>query len=519
MKSNKFSKYLFAVLVALMSFSSCTDLQEQPFTFIDPNSFYQNEAQLNQALASVYTQFRTMAGAYQYTMRLECCTDFGQPNYTKENCPQINNWYDINNASTSTFNTVWSAAYVAINRANTILARGEGVTMGDSQKTIVYAQARFLRAYSYFILVRLFGGVPIPASYTNSLDGLEIPRKSVEEVYNYIIQDLEYCETNLPTRGTTGYDVWRASKGAAQALLGEVYLTRASMEGVTAYYQKCVDYCQKVISSGVYSLVGDYKNLWYAFNASAKNNQESIFELQYTAVSGQSNSMHTMFGLGNSITIPGFGSFFYHRFGPSTYAWQSYNTGDKRLGAFITSYTWNNKNYEFLASDKGFYPGAKNWLTSTPGNAKYYDFQTSSTLMLPCANVYMLRYSEVLLNYAEALNQLTGGSSDALAKLNLVHQRAGLPALGTMTQADLDNAIFQERGWEFIGEAKIYYDELRTNRLGSRVKAFVNKGVAEGLYQFMALQFVPKKSFLWKIPQSDLDSNPAMVQNPDNISD
>lgn len=129
----------------------------------------------------------------------------------------------------------------------------------------------------------------------------------------------------------------------------------------------------------------------------------------------------------------------------------------------------------------------------------------------------MLRYSEVLLNYAEAKNKL-GSSDEALDKLNMVHQRAGLPALDNMGQDKLDEAIFQERGWEFIGEAKLYYDELRTDRLGKRLKEFMKRGVAEGMYLFQELQFVPQKSFLWKIPQSDVDSNPALEQNPDNLS-
>lgn len=519
MKYLKIFKNICLALITLVTFSNCTDLQESPYTFIDPSGFYKNETQLSEALNSVYAQFRTMAGNYKYTMRIECCTDLGQPSYTKENCPDINCWYDINNASTYTFTTVWSQAYVVINRANTVLARGEKVDMDETNKTQIFAQARFLRAYSYFILVRLFGGVPISSTYTSSLTGLNIPRQSVDSVYNYIINDLEYCEKNLPVRGESGYDVWRASKGASQALLSEVYLTLASMNGVTEDYQKCVDYCEKVIASKKYSLVSNYKDLWFAFNADAKNNEESIFELQFAAISGQSNSAHRMFGLGNSITIPGFGSYFYHRFGPSIYAWESYNSADTRLGAFITNYTWNDKEYQFLTSDNGFYPGKSNWLTSAPGNAKFYDFQTSASLMLPNADTYMLRYSEILLNYAEAKNQLTAGSSDALDKLNMVHERAGLPALTSMNQEDLDNAIFQERSWEFIGEAKIYYDELRTNRLGSLVKAFVNKGVAAGMYQFQSLKFVPKKTFLWKIPQTDLDSNSALVQNPDNVSD
>jgi len=519
MKNNKLLQLFFLVIIVFSSFNSCTDLNEQPYTFIDPNNFYKNETQLDEGLMGVYNYFRNMAGDYTYIMRIECCTDFGQPCYTKEDCPLINQWYDINNASTSTFKNLWSRAYKVVNSANTVLARGENVAMDENRKAQFFAQARFLRAYAYFILVRIHGGVPIPTSYTKNPEGLEIPRQTVDSVYNYIIKDLEYCEQNLPVKGTSGYEVWRASKGAAQALLGEVYLTRASMEDVKDYYQKCIDYCEDVIESKVYDLVDNYKNLWFAFNTKAKNNQESIFELQYAPISGQANYCHQMFGLGNSITIPGFGSYFYHRYGPSIYAWQSYDPADTRLGTFITKYTMNNKEYEFVAADKGYYPGSKNWLTATPGNAKYYDFQTSANLQLPNANFYMLRFSEVLLNYAEAKNQLVGGSTDALEKLNRVHQRAGLPKLGSMSQIAMDEAIFQERGWEFIGEAKIYYDELRTNRLGKRVKAFVDRGVAEGLYLFQPLQFVPKKSFLWKIPQADLDSNPALVQNPDNVSD
>lgn len=88
-----------------------------------------------------------------------------------------------------------------------------------------------------------------------------------------------------------------------------------------------------------------------------------------------------------------------------------------------------------------------------------------------------------------------------------------------LNQQDLDEAIFLERGWEFIGEAKIYYDELRTNRLGKRLKAFVDKGVSEGLYLFLPLNFIPTKDFLWMIPEVDLKSNDALVQNPKNISD
>ena len=191
--------------------SSCTNLDEN--TFADPSQFYKNEEELQSALATVYSSFRRMAGDYYYIMKLECCTDYGQPAYTKENCNLINAWVGVNDASNS-FKNTWSRAYMTINRANIVLGRGEAIEMDAAEKNRVYAQARFLRAYSYFYLVRLFGGCPISETYTEGVDGLELPRKSVDEVYTQIINDLKWCEDNgqLPQKGDANYDNWRDAR-------------------------------------------------------------------------------------------------------------------------------------------------------------------------------------------------------------------------------------------------------------------------------------------------------------------
>ncbi len=518
---------IIGIVAVVLLMCSCTNLEESPYTFTSPSNFYKNEEQLDEALLSVYNGFRDLAGNWSNYHRLEGCTEFAQPNRNPKNDNQnINDWYDVNSGNNSgTFTSVWSPAYVAINRANTVLVRGEGVNMDETQKTRIYAQARFLRAYSYWWLLRLFGGVPIPEGMTAGLDGLEIPRKSVEEVYSYIISDLEYADANLPERGTSGYDIWRASKGAAEALLGEIYLYRGSMNGSNDDYQKCVDYCKRIIDSGKYQLLENFTDLWYSTNPSgAKNNAESIFELQYDANLNQKNWMHKMFGTyGDSYYSTKGGSLFFMRSTSSVQAWQSYNPSDKRLEMFVS------KGYarkggkevymEFDPDDLGAIPGSKGWMCCAPGNAKYYDFTTSSSIDGASNNWMLLRYSEVLLNYAEALNNIQGGSSDALGKLNMVHQRAGLAPLSITTQKELDDAIFQERGWEFIGEGKLYFDELRTERLGKNVYEFVNKYYKMGYAWFRPLHFVPQKTFLWKIPKGDLDSNPALEQNPDNVSD
>lgn len=531
----KLHKYIMIGVVSVMAFTACTDLDENPYTFTSPSQFYKTAEELDQSLTNTYNNFRSMAGNWMNIMRLEACTEFGQPSRGPKNDNQnINDWYDINSAK-STFSNMWGRCYVAINAANTVLDRGEGMDIDASTKTRIFAQARFIRAYSYYYLVRLFGGVPLSEHMTKSPNGLDLERSSVADTWTFILSDLEYAEKNLPAKGTAGYESFRVTKGAVDALLGELYLWRASMENNADFYKLSAEYSKKVIDSGLYRLLPDYRQLWHMFAGSAaKYNDESIFELAYSAVSGQDNSLHRFFGcMGDSyyraagqgidnVADQGGGSYFYLRTGPSIYAYESYDESDVRKQVFVvrgTARKGTNETYmEFEPADKGHYPGTKGWQCCTPGNGKYYDFETQASLLMSANNWMLLRYSEVLLNYAEALNEM-GQSGEALRYLNMVHQRAGLPALTTNDKHSIDEAIFQERGWEFIGEGKIYFDELRTNRLGRNVYQFLNRGVSEGMQYFRKPNFVPQKSFLWKIPQGDLDSNPLLKQNPDNVSD
>ena len=522
----KFIKYLF-LLIAVPFFNQCTDLAEEPYTFLAPSTFYKTGEEMNMAVTSVYDAYQNAYGGanYKYHMYLEVLTEFGAPAYAKDDVHLWNAWVDVNNPA-RTFTNDWPRAFVVINRANVVLGRGEGVEMDETLKTRYYAEVRFLRALSNYNLVRIFGGVPIPESYTKTKEGLEIPRKTVAETYDHIIADLEYAEANLPLKSAySAGDKWRPGKGAAQAFLGEVYLTRASMEGNSSFYQKSKDYSGKVITSGEYQLEPDFKNLWYWWNTNNKNGKESIFEIQYGQLSSEYNNLHVMFGV--NITEASIGCYMYRRYGPTIQAYTSYSDSDTRKeGTFLTKFNRTVNGVvtgvvEFLPEDKGFYPGAKGWNTASPGNIKFYDrTPESATLKMPQANMYVMRYADVLLNYAEAENQLNGATADALSKFNAVRNRAKLESLSGMSKQELDDYIFRERGWEFIGESQIYFDELRTDRLGKNVKAGFEAALAQGIYMYVGakLEFVPKKTFLWKIPTYDLNSNPALEQNPDNVS-
>lgn len=532
MKTNNLIKHitvlpLMAAAITCSSvLSGCTDLDEHPYTFADPSGYYKNEKELQSALYTVYSSFRSLAGDYKYIMKLECCTDFGQPAYTKENCNEINAWVGVNDPSKS-FSNTWSRAYQTINRANTIIARGESVPMDETEKSKIFAQAKFLRAYSYFYVLRLFGGCPISDKYTEGIENLELPRNSVDEVYNKIITDLQWCETegNLPQKGDAGYDNWRVTLGAVHALLGEVYLFKASMNNDAPEDLKLSkQYSYKVIENQKYDLVKPYTDLWYWFNANAKNNIESIFELQYAPVSGQDSNLHRQFGIGE-ISDPAIGSYMYHRFSPAAYRYEEYADNDDRKKCFLTYVEMSDGEHilQFDPSAKGMYnkydkEKKVQWCTTGPGNVKYFDRITDAALTHPCANFYVLRYSEVLLNYAEAANKLQAG--DGINELNLVRERAGLTPLSGLGQQELMMPSSRKEARNLSVKPNSTTTNCVPTAWANASMTLSTGALPKATTSSKTSSSFPQKSFLWKIPQSDFDSsNGAMEQNPDNVSD
>lgn len=570
----KLYKYIASVLLGAAMLNSCTDLEEHPYTFIDPASYYQTEEEMFSALNTVYNSYRSLYNNGGTFMRLEGCTDFGQPNRegNKNNINDINAWkYQNQDNNGGTFTNVWNLAMACVQRANSVIYQVEVSNMAESTKQIATAQARFLRGASYYFMVRIFGGAPLIKSVTTDLS-TRYERATTDETYDFIIEDLEYAEQYLPEKGTPGYDKWRATKGAAQAYLANLYLYRASMAGTGGYktfdkalLQKAKEYCEKVIFSNNYRLESDFANLWYSLNGEAsRNNNESIYELQFAAMSGQSNGMHQNFGMFADSTYPqdfvSFGktlvtgagdkaaesgtgkggSYYYLRTGPSVEAWKSYDPNDERLKVLISegTYTKGENVVHCIFDpdvDKGSLKGHLNWGSCCPGNIKFHDFSENARTQLKSGNNFMvMRYAQVLLDYAEIMNCL-GDQAKALTYLNMVRSRAGLSAMTAAiakakwqndercdiaSDADaIDEAIFQERGWEFIGEGVIYFDELRTDRLGKRVGYFVQKYNKMGYNQVQKLEFVPSKTHLWWIPMAQMSANSDLVQNPANVED
>ena len=524
----------FTATTSGLMMTSCTDLEETPYTFMDPNSYYTNEAEVETALAATYNRFRRIYSGNNslYVAHLELLTEQGWPCYTKDNMDNISKWAYANDASQGGVMKVWGTGYECVNRANIVLERVNAVPMSDESRNRIKGQALFLRGYTFFHLLRLWGGIPLPLSYTKSIEGLEMPRATIDESYEQAIKDIEAAAELLPERGTANYDVWRITKGACHAALGQIYLYRATMNNNNnEYLTLSKSYSKKVIDSQKYSLMPYYTDNFYWFSNTAKNNQESIFELQYSAQSGQSNNMHIRFGLGRTNNAY-MGCYQYCRFGVSGFLYKEMlQNNDKRAEAMLTYYEGDgdgtkDANGNLIYQPHTYNPDLYKWeprVTNDKGgehmcvfNTKYFDRTTDYSLQQPCANFGILRYADVLLNYAEAANLLQAG--DGVNELNLVRNRAGVGACPYSSQAEIDNDILNQRRYEFFGEAKVYFDELRKDKIGDFAQAKCVEGVQKGIIYLSDLVFKPSKSYLFKIPQGDLDGNPALVQNPDNVS-
>lgn len=533
MKAFKYILAGAAMVAAAVGVSSCTDLEEHPYTFIAPSTYYTNEAELNTELTATYNRFRRIYSANNqlYLAQIELMCEQGWPTYNKNDMEIINKWASgVNNPSgNGALVYVWNSVYECINRANIVLGRVDGLPMSEESANRMKGQSLFMRGYAAFHLLRLFGGVPIPTTYTKGVDGLECERLSVDDTYKQIISDLEEAVKLLPQRGAAGYDVWRASKGAAQAALSEVCLYHASMIDAdkTAYLQKAYDNAKAVIDSKIYSLMDNYTDQFYWFNeAGAKNCAESVFELQYAPTDGQNNDMHIRFGLGRTNNAY-MGTYQYARMGVSAFVYEEMvKNNDKRANVFLTYYKGNGNGAQAADTEHNYDLATYSWIPEVTNdrntvmnavfNCKYFDQHTPSSLNKPCANFPLLRYSEVLLNAAEAAN-LLGKSGEAKGWLDEVRDRAGV----TNAYTDIDEEIFQQRRYEFVGEGKVFFEELRRGVLGKYAAEKIQKGYEKHIAYFDTdkIVFRPSKSFLFKIPQKAMDSNKALEQNPDNVEE
>jgi len=402
---------------------------------------------------------------------------------------------DLSNFVTATDNAaaldIWRGPAPGILRCNLAIKTIPEMDIDQDIKDRSLGEAKFLRAHYYFLLVQFFGDVPLITEPQNPSDDLRPLRTPKAQVYELIVQDLKDAIELLPTRESyAGNDQGRASKGSASGLLAKVYLTMGN--NAQAEY-----WCKQVTTLG-YTLNPDYSD---NFSATNKNTQESLFEVQYLGLTdasfwdndNQASWVSAFMGPRNSSFVAG--SYGWNQ--PTKEFVQSYEAGDLRKDKTVLYEgcpTFDGKDYKASYSNTGY--NVRKFLVPISVSG---DYNTSK------ANFPVLRYADVLLMEAEALNE-QGKTTEAETPLYEVRKRAGLTnrsAVEGLSQDQMRAKIIHERRIELAFEGHRWFDMIRIN----------NGQYALDFLHSIGKVNATKKHLLFPIPQKEIDANPNLVQN------
>lgn len=479
-----------SLIIISIAFSGCEDfLDKAPISNASVQNFYNTEADFQNAIYGAYRSLRT-GGTYNDYVQLigDLASDNTEMGSTASDRSVLNDMSLFRLQSHSTVvRDVWNHHYQAIWYTNVLLDRINGAAISANTKTRIGAEAKFLRGLFYFNLVRIFGDVPLVTKDLTSVEeAYSKGRSPVAEVYAHIIQDLREAAQSLPL--TVPNEQGRATSGAAWALLGKVYLTHGNIaDAKTAL--------KTVIDSRVYELLPDYNDLWEVTN---KHHSEAIFEVQYQAsVSGGTGSSYTerytpyMYtGLPYSSTAGGYNI-------PTEDLVNAYEPGDLRKDASLHT-SWVNTSGEVVTGLPGRFTNKFRHMPIRGGGSS--------------DNWPILRYADVLLLYAEALNaEGFVANGEAFTYLNTIRNRAGLPSktaghsdpgLRIDSQTEFALAIEQERRVELAFEGHRWYDLVRTGRAIEVLSPKMPNGVQQ-------------HQLLFPLPLTQIDLNPTKLnQNP-----
>jgi len=488
------------VLITITSLSSCEDLLEpEPIGVAVIDNVYIDNAGAITGINSAYSPLNSL-----YNTSLMRLVELGSDDVYTWRTETTYKALTTNFAD-GVVSSVWSNSYEGINNCNTVLKRVSNMEFLDDPElqNIILGQAYYLRALYYFHLVRLYGDLPILLDETQSVADATKPRSSIEDVYAQIIGDLQNAVIQLPEvySGGNGREVGRATKGAANALLASAYLTIED-------WSKAVSAANLVISSGQYELWEDFANNFYGLN---ENGKESIFEVQYGQLGSPSSNLNTFYGHGSQVlgnafyahipTSDNLDTGFIGAAGGGIGIVEEFESGDTRFDVSISYYGLT----ESVVLGSGppdplvnkFFMG-----TSVPANASP-------------ANFPLMRYAEVLLIKAEALNEIGPNSTEAINIVNdQIRDRAGLedlPLSITSDQSKFREAVWKERRVEMAFEAKRLFDLNRTGRLAERMAL---QGITVSEAKITPHPITGKDQYLYALPFSEISTNPLMTQNP-----
>lgn len=458
---NTIIKYLILISVVVLP-TSCSD----SFVEVKPNDqnsedYFNTAEEYDLAVVAAYDMLQS---TYINVMLGEIASDNTLAGGESSNdVPGIQEIDDMKHTPLNAqLRDIWSWMFAGVNRANYVLEFQNKLDFAGKNQLL--AEARFLRAYYYFELVKFFGDVPLAVDKRFLFgDQFTINRTPKAEVYTQIENDLLFASENLPV---VGKQVGRATRGAAQALLGKVYLFQNK-------HTEAAQVLDQVINSGTYRLVADYGNM---FENTGENNAESVFEVQYTDKEGagfgclQCSEGNVAVGFNGirNYNGPKYDSGFSFNV-PTSGTANAFELGDIRKNVAILD-------IEAWAASTGA-SFVKGYEHTGYYNNKYIarqgDLNTGDANLTNPNNYRAIRFADVLLMAAEANNRKSAADiTKAQTYLNRVRNRAGLASL-TLTGDALTNAIYRERRVELVGEGHRFFDLVRTNTAQTNIPGFI----------------------------------------------
>ena len=517
------SLYKKAVLglsgIAMLSVAGCSDFLEKEPTFIVKDNYYTNENDVNIGLTGVYS---VLGNEDIYGSSLPYHLSMSDEGVWQRNNALTGPEVYVYDSSNQLVRNLWKYLYEGIERANVLLSRIEETKMDEAKKTVAKGEARFLRAYYYFVLASNFGQVPLRTLPTYSVNDVDIPKASFTELYSFISSEMEAAEAMVLPITTYGH-AGRVSKSAVKGILARVYLKMAGapLNGGSPYFEKAAFWSGKLVNAtgGDYQhkLVGDYRQLFKDMAANKYNIDESIWEVEFAGnrstdfeggrhgnIGGIQFTSENLDSLGYSYGFILGTRKLYNHYGA--------NDTDRRRDWNIAPYAYNNTtgvsaarpeidnrfSAKFRRNDEVVKPRHKNY---TP------------------INFPLLRFSDVLLMYAEAKNEL-GEVNEAGLKVKMVRDRVN--AIDSTTaiggdQVKMEAFIRNERFRELAFEGLRKFDLIRWGvfeRTMDDLADDINANTpAARKYTSFGPGNVSGRNVVLPIPLNELSLNKAISQN------
>lgn len=461
-------KILVLASLATLLMTSCGDsfFDLEPASSVTIDKVYKTASDYNVAVIGCYAKLQSQVNFYT-----ECCEyrsdnlSLGAPTAGTQDR------YDIDHFTEKPSNGILSSYWANFNnnvyRCNLLLDQIDGANFAENLKKQYKGEAMFIRALNYFNMYRIWGGVPATKHVVSAAEALKVARYSDEQMFDLIAGDLkEIVDNNYLPETYSSADMGRATSGAAKALLGKVYLTFHK-------WTEAKDILSQLI--GKYQLVSPIAQV---FNVDNKNNNEIIFAVHFNKeIEGEGHSY--WYNLTNASDDTN----------QTSSLLNTFPTGDARKD--LITYVQVEKTVRLMN--------------------KFYDTK-SPTFKTVGNDQILLRYADVLLMYAEALNEIQYDASEgslALKYLNAVRQRAGisnLTAKQLSTQEKFRKGILVERQREFPYEGQRWFDLVR---MGFAKSVMAENGVEIKDYQLLfpipqqEIEKVGDKSILWQNPGYD----------------